>query len=169
MLLLRISLLFGALLSSGFVFGYQGIPADLISYMDQLDVDYIPLKKSDLDESAAFFGDDVDVQIFADFDGDTRKDYALLVSSEETYVSLVVFLQRESGFIHSVLKKENYGAYFERGKVWTFIKPVHDVVKGLDGDIPLDNPGIEIMQTLGNKSKAFYWKNDGFTSVRTSD
>lgn len=85
------------------------LPDNLTAYIASLDTDYKPLKKKDLGPLVVKWGiKKAETQIIADFDGDNRHDHALIMQTSLERVSVIVFLNRASGYTHHVLRSFEY-------------------------------------------------------------
>lgn len=166
---MRINLIVSCLLFSSLSVACQKLPGDLLTYIKSLDTSYLPIEKNQLSDDVFWVSRDSDACLVGDFDGDKQTDYALLLNSRETYVSAIVFLKRDSSFIHKIIKDDNYGPYYDDNKVTMVMTPVRGKVIGINETVQLENLGVQISDVLGSTSSVFYWKNDDFVKIRISD
>lgn len=169
MKLLPIKIFFGCLLFFNPASASQALPDDLITYMDSLDISYTPIDDKDLSPSTRIYGEPY-VRITDDFDGDDRVDYALLVNSRKSYISVVIFLRRGVGFTHEVIYDANFYHFFDNSNIDVTMSPVKKGnVNGAEGTLNLKHTGIYIAEEGMPTSSVYYWDGDRFARFWISD
>jgi hypothetical protein len=168
---LGIIIFIGCLLLPNLARAEESLPRDLIAYMNSLDIKYRPFDKSDLSVEIQdfIFHAEPEVQITNDFDGDNRDDYALLVNSRDTYVSIIVFLRRGDSFEHQVIKDFNYGRYYDERNIKVIMIPMPKSIEGISGVLELKNGGIYVSCAWCSTGSVYYWNNGNFDRFPISD
>ena len=166
---LLIQIVFGYFLSSRMVLACQSLPNDLFEYMDSLEISYTQINKQDLDPFVFEFTKNKDVQIVDDFDGDGQVDFALLLKTQQSHISIVVFLRRGNSFIHKTILTTGYDENLKSNKVAVDMVPLSGTIEGVDETIELIRTGIYAATLWSPVNSVHYWKDDEFVSLPLSD
>lgn len=147
------------------------LPGDLSTYLESLEIKYMPLEHSALAKEVAgySYGDYSQTQITDDFDGDNRDDYALIMNSRGTVVSIVVFLRRGNSYTHRVLDVQDYGKIYDETSIQVIMIRKTKKVVGVDGPLELENTGIYVSCNLCPVGSVYYWADGDFVSYAISD
>ena len=163
----RIKTFLGCLLFFNLASASDELPAELITYIESLDISYMLIERKDLHPKFLDKPRKGDTRLVGDFNGDSQIDYALLLKNRNTYVSLIVFIGGEDGFSHHILDDNNYSQYFDENKIAEALYPE-------DGDDvigPYETLKLEHLASYSSAGRGAYyiWRDNKFYKFVTWD